>query len=243
VLPLDEYLALREPPRQPVVMYQSWRSLLFLHFSCDPEEIQNLLPRGLAVDTFDGKAWVGLVPFRMERIRPRSLPGFPGHTAFPETNVRTYVHREGHAPGVWFFSLDAASPVACQVARTLWQLPYHPSAMTLNDQADEHCYTSTRKAGGAEHKIVATIGTELGSAAEGTLEFFLVERYLLYAERAGKLYHGRVHHAAYQLRAATVQSVDESMIAAAGIEPRPFEHVLYSPGVDVRIYPLLPTKS
>ena len=242
VLPIAEYLSLRELPKQPVVMYQRWRSLLFLHFSCDPEELQRLLPSSLTVDTFDGKAWVGLVPFRMEGIRARFLPGFPGSVAFPETNVRTYVHREGKEPGVWFFSLDAASPLACRVARTLWRLPYHEATMTVRDSDDAHCYTCTRSGTGAKHQIEAAIGNSFGEAEPGTLEFFLVERYLLYAERAGRLFSGRVHHVPYPLRRAELLHADESLIAAAGIEPRSFEHVLYSPGVDVRIYPLRPVQ-
>src|SRR5579862_5442485 len=94
-------------------MFQSWRDLLFLHFSLPVSEIQTLLPVGLEVDTFPNsegidRAWVGLVPFRMEGIRPRRLPALPWISAFPETNVRTYVHQGGRRPGVWFFSLDAA---------------------------------------------------------------------------------------------------------------------------------------
>ncbi|MEZ0327419.1 MAG: YqjF family protein [Fimbriimonas sp.] len=240
MLAIEEYESLRRIPSGRLVMYQRWRSLLFLHFSCDPQEVQRLLPKGLDVDTFDGKAWVGLVPFRMEGIRPRFLPGVPGNTAFPETNVRTYVHKDGKEPGVWFFSLDADNPLACRVARTLWRLPYHEASMALTEEPETRRYTCKRRQGNHESLIEVQLGEELKSALPGSLDFFLIERYLLYADRAGFLLKGRVHHPPYPLQAATVSKVDDSLVAAAGIEPRPIEHVLYSPGVDVRIYAIEP---
>src|SRR3954468_22728434 len=106
-------LQLRTMPPTRIVMHMTWRDLLFLHFACPPEEIQALLPNGLTVDTYpdstgEEKAWVGLVPFRMENTAPRGIPRIPGCSDFPETNVRTYCHAAGRNPGVWFFSLDAA---------------------------------------------------------------------------------------------------------------------------------------
>ena len=126
-MPLDPalQLALRERPSGRIVMRQQWRELLFLHFPCDPAEIAPLLPPGLAVDTFPDaagveRAWIGLVPFLMKNVRWAFAPRVPGTHTFPETNVRTYVHREGRDPGVWFFSLDAAtlSPWASRARRS-----------------------------------------------------------------------------------------------------------------------------
>src|SRR5205085_1965911 len=107
----------------------------------DPAAIQRLLPAGLTVDTFpdaqgEEKAWIGLVPFRMEGVRPRFLPPLPGLSAFPETNVRTYVHNEGKAAGVWFFSLDADQSIACWAARRFFGLPYFKAAMTVDEDGD-----------------------------------------------------------------------------------------------------------
>jgi uncharacterized protein YqjF (DUF2071 family) len=238
VLDLSEYERLRQPPLQPAVMYQRWRSLVFLHFSCDPQEIQALLPSGLTVDTYDERAWVGLVPFRMEGIRPRYLTGVPGATAFPETNVRTYVHRGGREPGVWFFSLDAASPLACRVARGLWKLPYHEAAMNVVEDGTARTYECRRLGMEASSFVSAQIGDGLPDAVPGSLEYFLIERYLLYASRNGRLMKGRVHHPPYPLRQAQTIEVRDDLVRAAGVRPRPFHHVLYSPGVDVRVYPL-----
>src|SRR5579862_3183753 len=114
-------LEIRNRPPNHLAISMNWRDLLLLHFACDPMEIQDLLPRGLTVDTFPDDtgremAWVGLVPFRMERVRPKGVPPMPCGESFPETNVRTYCHVNGKEPGVWFFSLDAANPIACAVA-------------------------------------------------------------------------------------------------------------------------------
>src|SRR4051812_9056703 len=105
-------------------MVQSWRHLLFVHWEVPLEILRPLVPSSLTIDTFDGKALIGLVPFTMQGIRLAYLPPVPGTTAFHETNLRTYVHRSGRDPGVWFFSLDAANALAVKVARALFHLPY-----------------------------------------------------------------------------------------------------------------------
>ncbi len=233
-------LALRERPAGQPVMYQRWRSLLFLHFPCTPSEIQALLPAGLSVDTFrdengEEKAWVGLVPFGMEGVRLRFTPA---PMSFPETNVRTYVHREGREPGVWFFSLDAANRLACRVARQFFNLPYHEATMTVEERGNSRVYRSRRWSDGWELGIQAEFGAALPAAEPGTLEFFLIERYLLYAYRGGRLFTGRVSHPPYPLRSAVVERVTDGLVRAAGIEPRLFQHVMASDGVDVDIFPL-----
>jgi len=98
--------------------YQSWSDLTFLHWRIEPESIQKLLPPGLTVETFDHSAWVGIVPFSMEKVRPWWAPAVPGISWFLETNVRTYVRHTNGDTGVWFFSLDANSRLAVRVART-----------------------------------------------------------------------------------------------------------------------------
>ncbi len=241
MIDLQQYLDMRETPRGRLVMYQRWRSLLFLHFSLPPEEIQALLPPGLTVDTFpdaagEERAWVGLVPFRMEGIRPRFVPTVPGTDAFPETNVRTYVHRDGRDPGVWFFSLDAANALACEVARRMWKLPYHEAQMSVTERMSLRTYRCARRNSTVTSRIAAKLGDKLPPAEPGTLEFFLVERYLLYAFRDNRLLKGRVWHRPYALQRATVTEYDDRLVKATGITPRPIEHVLYSPGVDCRIF-------
>src|SRR6185436_4929392 len=106
--------AFRRPPGW--VMAMDWEDLLFMHWAIPPELLSPLLPPGLTLDLFASEAWLGVVPFRMTGVRTRFTPGMPGLSRFPELNVRTYVVRDG-VPGVWFFSLDAANPVAVRGAR------------------------------------------------------------------------------------------------------------------------------
>jgi uncharacterized protein YqjF (DUF2071 family) len=234
---LDNYESLRREPNAKPVMYQRWRSLLFLHFRCDPSEIQRLLPPGLEVDTFDGSAWVGLVPFRMEGVRPVGIPPIKWLSAFPETNVRTYVHRNG-VPGVWFFSLEAANSAACAIARRFFGLPYHFARMSVEVDHDRIAYCGARRDGQAGCRVTCTVGSTRVSSEPGSLEYFLIERYLLYSLHRGQLCQGHVFHSPYPLQTANLDAVEETLVSAAGVVPREFEHVAYSSGVDVRVYRL-----
>ncbi|HLV81815.1 MAG TPA: DUF2071 domain-containing protein [Chthonomonadaceae bacterium] len=245
--PIDRITPTRLPSDR-TVMYQRWAHLLFLHWAIPPETLQSLIPPGLDLDTFEGQAYVGLVPFTMMGVRPVGVPALPGLSAFHETNVRTYVHRMGRDPGVWFFSLDAANALAVRVARALWKLPYHFARMALEFSpktgsiAPEIRYQSERLWPGPHPAACALSYTPTGTPAPaqaGTLEHFLIERYILYSTAHGRLYQGRVHHAPYPVQSATVHALDESLLAAAGIaRPNPAPLVHYASEVRVRIYPL-----
>ncbi|HEY3783267.1 MAG TPA: DUF2071 domain-containing protein [Fimbriimonadaceae bacterium] len=236
MLDIDEYLKQREISSGRPVMHQNWRELLFLHFSVDPEAVQKLMPAGLTVDTCADRAWIGLVLFRMEGIRTRNGPAAPWLSAFPETNVRTYVHREGREPGVWFFSLDAARWLACRFARQFFGLPYYHSLMSVRRTGLEIEYDLARQGKpGVNADIKARIGDELPETAPGSLDFFLIERYLLYAKRRGSLFTGRVSHSPYPLKTAEVVASKESLIHSIGIQSKPWEHVCFSEGVDVQV--------
>ena len=104
-------------PDQPALMRQDWHHLLFLHWEIPPQELQPLVPPELTIDTFDGIAYVGLIPFTLIGVRPVGVPPLPRVSSFHEVNVRTYVHSGGRDPGVWFFSLDASSAIAVAAAR------------------------------------------------------------------------------------------------------------------------------
>ncbi|HEY1694796.1 MAG TPA: DUF2071 domain-containing protein [Polyangiaceae bacterium] len=237
-----------EPGRQPEgspAGTQKWRRLLFLHWEVPVARLRALVPEPLAIDTFEGRAYVGVVAFEMHDVRPsRFLPAVPTARQFEEVNVRTYVHLRGERPGVWFFSLDAASALAVLGARAFFHLPYYHARMhTERDGDGRIVYRSERNwEGGARAAIGVRYetGDDLGPAREGTFEHFLAERYYLYARTSrGTLLRGQVHHMPYPLREARVLDLDESLVAAAEI-PRPEERVseLWSPGVDVEIYRL-----
>ncbi len=230
-------LALRSRQSQRPSVSMAWRDLTFLHYACEPSIIQKLLPNGLTVDVFpDGsgelKAWVGLVLFRMERVHPRWLPIVPCGN-FPETNVRTYCHRDGKEPGVWFLSLDAANPFACAFARRFYSLPYHEASMRCDRAGGTIEYRSRRwQAPRATTLANAAIGSAT-AVDPGTLEFFLIERYLLYSARQGTLYKGQVFHAPYQVNEITNWRCDTELLVANHLVTEPFSHAHFSDGVQV----------
>ncbi len=129
---------------KPPIGYQSWHDLLFVHWRLRAEDVQRLLPDGLAVDTWQGDAWIGLVAFHMSGVRPRWFPAIPYVSRFPETNIRTYVRCGDREPGIWFFSLEAARLPAVLAARWGWRLPYHWSRMRVVRQGDRVSYASRR---------------------------------------------------------------------------------------------------
>src|SRR5688572_17040395 len=179
-----ERLRVRERPPGRALMRQVWRHLGFLHWPVAGAAIEPLLPPGLQVDTFDGVAYVGIVPFTIPLTRA-ALGGLPMAPAFHELNVRTYVHRDGRDPGVWFFSLDAASRLAVAGARLAYRLPYFHAHMTMEVAGGQGAptidYRTRRVSGGAAFSGRYRPSGAAVTAAPGTLEFFLAERYLLYA--------------------------------------------------------------
>lgn len=232
-------------------MRQRWRHLLFLHWSVPADDLRALLPPGLELDTYDGRAYVGLVPFAMRGVRFWWSPAVPGLSSFPEVNVRTYVHRQGRDPGVWFFSLDAANLVAVRVARRRFHLPYYDARMRLTEerpaepaQLPEIDYRSDRVGCGPRPASCRLHYQPKGQAAPaqpGSLAHFLVERYILYASAGARLYRGRVHHPPYPLQAAELHSLQENLLGAAGITP-PFGSPLvhYAREVRVEVFPIEP---
>lgn len=203
--------------------------------------LRPLIPPALQVDTFEGRAFVGLVPFTMRNVRPqRFLPAVPGLANFHETNVRTYVLRAGRDPGVWFFSLDAANLLAVWAARTFFHLPYYHADMDLQVDGAKVRYRSERRSGAARLQLSYEIGEPLPASEPGTLQFFLAERYYLYTvDRQQRLLRGQVHHKPYPLHTARLEQLEESLLGAAAL-PTASELPLklYSPGVDVEVFAL-----
>src|SRR5881628_708903 len=176
-------------PDAPVVMFQNWHHLLFLHWEVPAEELQRLIPGELTIDTFEGIAYVGLVPFTVTGVRAVLTPPLPWISSFHEVNVRTYVHRNGRDPGVWFFSLDASSAIAVAAARAAYKLPYfhsHIEFQPTQETIPEIDFLSQRndplgmKPANAHIRYKAMEGI-VTPAAPGSLEHFLVERYILYS--------------------------------------------------------------
>lgn len=201
------------PPPGPWIAAQSWRDLVFAHWPVSPSLIRSHLPPGLELETFSGAAWVSVVPFRISYIAPRAAPRRL-HLSFPELNVRTYVATEGK-PGVWFFSLDAASLTAVIGARVAFHLPYYWANMQMQSQADGWIsYFSQRRHPGVPVEFVARY-RPTGPPFRGTpgsLEAWLTERYCLYAaDRHGWLYRTEIQHVPWPLQPAEAEITINTM--------------------------------
>jgi uncharacterized protein len=247
------------PTRRPSARtagYQRWRNLLFLHWRISPAEASASVPDWLSVDTFEGSAWIGLVLFSMSGVRPWWSPSIPGISAFPETNVRTYVHLDGSDPGVWFLSLDAGGSLGARLGRSKWGLPYHHSKMRVRRQSTQIRYECDRLwpgrmgVGGRVEAEIGDVfaglhrGVDLGHAVPGSLEHFLIERYVLYVQKDEHLLCGRVHHRPYSLREAKLTYSEQSFLTDLGLHfERPPDHVAFSEGVSVEVFPLRPVIS
>lgn len=217
------------------VLSMRWKHLLFVHWRVPPAVLRPLIPEPLQIDTYDGAAWVGFVPFVMESVRPVWLPPIPKLLDFPEANIRTYV-RYGTQRGVWFFSLDAAHRLGVWVARRFWKLPYHYARMRWWMTApNEIFYETVRRANRqAFARVRYQFTGEPRETQPGSLEHFLVERYTLFTVAQGELYRGDVAHLPYAIQPATILELEQTLTDAAGI-PLPNEPpvVFYAPGFGV----------
>jgi uncharacterized protein YqjF (DUF2071 family) len=208
-------------PDAPWVMTQSWHDLLFAHWPVDARALRERVPPGLALDLFEGEAWLGVVPFDMTNVAPRFVPAIPGISAFPELNVRTYV-TVGGKPGVYFFSLDAESTVAVGLARAMLQLPYFAASMDVSRSDGWVDYWSERLAAAdAPHAEFEGKYRPIGEGAvpvPGTLAYFLTERYCLYnVDESFKAYRLEIHHPPWQLQPAEAVITTNTMAQAAGV--------------------------
>lgn len=235
-------LSIRTRPSGSPIMHQTWGKLLFLHWAVPQEQLRPLIAERLNIDTWEGMAWVGVTPFTMWNVRPTFLPPVPFVSESHELNVRTYVHLDG-VPGVWFFSLDAANPLAVYGARLGFHLPYYRAEMELREEGRTIHYRSRRTHRGApaaEFEASWVIGEPLPEAAPDTRDFFLVERYCLYAENRGTLYRARIFHRPWPLADASLSQLSTTMLEAAGIttsaEP-PLLHQQREP-LDVEVWAL-----
>jgi uncharacterized protein YqjF (DUF2071 family) len=214
--------------------------LLFAHWTVPAEVLRPLVPAQLALDTFGGRCFVGVVAFTMQQVRPWLwAPSIPGAREFGEINLRTYVHHDGEEPGVYFFSLDAASRLVVTVARAFWGLPYFHADVRAVDEGAHIRFAAERSSAPVSFEATAHIGSPLPRPGPESLEFFLCERYQFYAELRGQLHRARVHHAPYAVHATERSFVSDTLLTAAGL-PTNGERLpdLFSPGVDVDVFAL-----
>jgi uncharacterized protein len=223
-------------------MRMTWSELLFAHWQVDPDRLFPLLPQGLTLDTRNGKAWIGVVPFLMSDVAPRCCPSVPKLSRFLELNVRTYViHNE--KPGVWFFSLDATSRIAVRMARAAFHLPYMDATMSIakSDSATIDYRSCRTHRGQAVVEFDASYGAlgEPFCAEPGTLEHWLTARYCLYSsDRKGRLYRGEIDHPPWILSQAQWQVGCNTMGLPLGLELTEAPHLLYAQPITVRAWML-----
>jgi uncharacterized protein YqjF (DUF2071 family) len=192
----------------------NWHDLLFMHWPVKSDALRPYIPSTLTIDTFDGTAWMGVVPFRMSGVVPRLIPPIPFLSAFPELNVRTYITAEGK-PGVWFFSLDAANPIAVELARDAFHLSYYNARMACLPTEGRIQYSSVRTHHNAAPAVFQGQYRPIGPVYEstpGTLESWLTDRYCLYsANQKGVTWRSDIHHAPWPLQPAEAEVRENTM--------------------------------
>ena len=223
------------PHRVPhPLMDQDWRQLSLLHWRYQPEVVASLLPPGLIVDTFEGAAWVSLVPFLL-RVRVPHGPALRWLGVFPETNVRTYVRGPDGHRGIWFLSLDAPRRLAVWAARRSYHLPYQVSAMSLHHRGNARWYAGRRMSGaarGVTSRVCVTLLDRIAPWEMSPLDVFLTARWRLYAPLSTGMGAARVEHDPYRLWRASSAAPDAGLLVAAGL-PRPVGHPLVHAADDV----------
>jgi uncharacterized protein len=217
----------------------TWLDLAFLHWPVPQESLRLLVPRALEIETFDGGAWVGVVPFEMRGIRVRFAPAVPTAHHFPELNVRTYV-RLGDRQGVYFFSLDASSWLAVIGARIATGLPYFHARMQIRRDEDRIGYVSSRTHPGA---VAAELACEyhadgpVFTSEPGSFEFWSTERYSLFSRRGAHLLRLDIEHPRWPLQRAEARIERNTMAAASGTSlPATAPHALFAARLDVTAY-------
>jgi hypothetical protein len=211
-----------------------WDDVLFAHWPVDPDVVAPTLPEGLTVDTYDGDAYLGIVGFRMDSIRPR---GAPVGRSFPELNLRTYV-QSADGPGVYFYNLDADDRIGVTLARALFELPYYRAEMRVDDREAGVRFRSRRTHRDAASARFDATYRPTGAAepvAPGSLDAFLTERYRFYTESdSGRLYRGDIEHPPWEVSDATLSIRANTLFEANGFDrPAGEPLVRYSPGSDV----------
>ncbi|GAC1540338.1 MAG: DUF2071 domain-containing protein [Candidatus Velthaea sp.] len=197
----------------PWLLDMQWRDVLFAHWRTDAGLLQRTLPAGVTLDCYDDTAWLSVVPFRMSRVRPRGLPVLPGFGDVLEINLRTYV-RIGDLRLVWFYSLDAASPIVVRSARTFTGLPYFDATIATSERDGEISYTSRRTgraSSPARFRARYRPQAAVFAAQPGSLPAFLHERYGFVTQRGRALVYGEVRHAPWIMSDATISIADNTL--------------------------------
>jgi uncharacterized protein YqjF (DUF2071 family) len=225
------------------LMGQTWADLLFAHWRVPEEELRQVVPAELPLDTYDGSAWLGITPFCVQGLRLRATLPAPVFSSFPELNVRTYVSVEGR-PGIYFLSLDADSRAAVFAARRAYRLPYFRSRIRVERGEGTIAYDLLRTSDDGPPAYFAgrygPRGEEL-PARDGSLERWLAERYCLYTlDDEGRIQRGEIHHPPWPLYEGWAEIETNTMAMPFGIDLAGEPLLHFSPRQDVVVWPLRP---
>ncbi|MDC0502525.1 DUF2071 domain-containing protein [Euryarchaeota archaeon] len=198
-------------PERKFSLQQNWVDLTFMHWEVDPDVLRKHIPDDLEIELFEGKAYVGVIPFKMEKVRPRNLPSISFISNFPEFNIRTYVRKDGKG-GVFFLTLDAQSHVTCAYAPFAYGLPYKYSKCSLSiDKNGFYSWDSKRNSNSIKLTGVSKPRGPLLKAKKGSLEEFLFERYCLYVCKKGITYRAYTCHEQWEFQDAEAELIDNSL--------------------------------
>jgi uncharacterized protein YqjF (DUF2071 family) len=217
-------------------MLQDWRNLTFLHWRCEADAVQRMLPAKLQADLFDGSAWLGMTPFLLSGLRLPGMPSVPWLSTFPETNVRTYVRGPDGEAGIWFFTLETSRLLAAVGGRVAYGLPYRWASMSVSREPHGMTYRSHRTSHSSQiaTKLAVIVRDEIARPDE--LERFLTARFRLYSVRADQqLIAADVEHEPWPLWRAGIWHVEENLVQSLGLPPIGEPLVHYSSGVHTRI--------
>ena len=225
-------------PSRKHTLSQEWRNLTFMHWEVDLEKLRPHVPEELEIDTFEGRAYIGVVPFMMKHVRPTWFVSTPFISTFPEFNIRTYVKKDGIA-GVFFLTLEAKSIITCNFAPNAYGLPYRYAKGLVRKHDNIMTWKSSRQNGKYNLKGLTTINGVIQQAKKDSLEEFLFERYSLYTELDGKVMRGYTHHKKWDFQTAEVELDDNSLTESFELGIKDCltpELIHYSDGVRVRTY-------
>ena len=226
-------------PDSPHALSQEWKNLTFMHWEVQPEKVESDIPEGLELDLFEGKAYVGVIPFQMKNVRPRLLPAVPGISTFPEFNIRTYVKKNGKA-GVLFLTLEAQSRITCWHAPRAYGLPYRYAKCQLRVSNEKFVWKSKNVGDGSSLEGECKLTGKQRKAEKDTLEYFLFERYSLYTEHNEKLHMAYTLHEPWIFQDGEATISDNSLTQSyeLGIDVMNPQHVHASSGVYVLTWPI-----
>jgi uncharacterized protein YqjF (DUF2071 family) len=165
----------------------------------------------------------------------------PYFGTFLETNVRLYGVDESGRRGVVFASLEASRLATVAVTRAVTGLNYLWARMRLERDGDVIRYDTRRRWPGPAG-TASSVTVRLGAPVEPTpLEQFLTARWGLFLpDRRGRTRYWPNEHPSWPLRAATIEHLDDGLLAAAGfggLAATPPDSVLFSEGVRTRFGP------